>query len=211
MGCSIPGFPVLYYLWSLCRLMCIESASHPLSPPSPPALNIFQHQSLFQDWFLHNSGFYIKPNAKCCFEEQIKWRFSYCCLVAKLYPNALQPHGLQPGRLLCPWDFPSKNMGVGCCFLLQKIFPTQGSNPHLLQGQADSYHWATWETSLVMTGWKPRAYFPVWAILGKAGLESLCWTWGPEGMKIISSSCLQNNRNFGSNCKSCSQSSLLFF
>ena len=58
-----------------------------------------------------NSTFYIKPNAKCCFEEQIKWRFSYCCLVAKLYPNALQPHGLQPGRLLCPWDFPSKNMG----------------------------------------------------------------------------------------------------
>ena len=31
---------------------------------------------------------------------------------------------LQPARLLCPWDFPGKNTGVGCHFLLQGIFPT---------------------------------------------------------------------------------------
>ena len=34
--------------------------------------------------------------------------------------------------LLCPWDFPGKNSGVGCCVLLQVIFPTQGSNRRLL-------------------------------------------------------------------------------
>ena len=28
---------------------------------------------------------------------------------------------------LCPWDFPGKHIGVGCHFLLQGIFPTQGS------------------------------------------------------------------------------------
>ena len=33
---------------------------------------------------------------------------------------------------LCPWDFPDKNTGVGCHALLQGIFPTQGSNLHLL-------------------------------------------------------------------------------
>ena len=33
---------------------------------------------------------------------------------------------------LCPWDFPGKNIGVGCHFLLQGIFPSQGLNPHLL-------------------------------------------------------------------------------
>ena len=33
--------------------------------------------------------------------------------------------------LLCPWDFPGKSTGVGCHFLLQGIFPTQGSNPGL--------------------------------------------------------------------------------
>ena len=26
----------------------------------------------------------------------------------------LPPHGLQPTRLLCPWDFPGKSTGVGC-------------------------------------------------------------------------------------------------
>ena len=39
---------------------------------------------------------------------------------------------MQPARLLCPWDFPSKNTRVGCHALLQGIFPTQGLNPHLL-------------------------------------------------------------------------------
>ena len=33
--------------------------------------------------------------------------------------------------LLWPWDSPSKNTGVGGHFLLQGIFLTQGSNPHL--------------------------------------------------------------------------------
>ena len=32
-------------------------------------------------------------------------------------------------RLLCPWDPPGKDTGVGCHLLLQGIFPTQGSNP----------------------------------------------------------------------------------
>ena len=40
----------------------------------------------------------------------------------------MRPHELQPTRVLCPWDFPGKNTGVGCHFLLQGISPTQGSN-----------------------------------------------------------------------------------
>ena len=40
--------------------------------------------------------------------------------------------GLQPTRLLHPRNFPSKSTGVGCHFLLQKIFPTQELNPGLL-------------------------------------------------------------------------------
>jgi len=39
---------------------------------------------------------------------------------------------------LCPWDFSDKNNGVCCHFLLQGIFLTQGSNPHLLYWQGDS-------------------------------------------------------------------------
>ena len=33
--------------------------------------------------------------------------------------NSLQPHGLQPTRLLHPWDFPGKSTGVGCHCLLR--------------------------------------------------------------------------------------------
>ena len=52
-----------------------------------------------------------------------------------------RPHGLQPSRLLCPWDSPGQNTGVGCHALLQGIFPTRGLNPrllHLLQRQVRS-------------------------------------------------------------------------
>ena len=47
--------------------------------------------------------------------------------------NSSQPHGLQPSRLLCPWDSPGKDTGVGCHFLLQGIFLIQGLNLSLLQ------------------------------------------------------------------------------
>ena len=42
----------------------------------------------------------------------------------KSLSQLFRPHGLQPARLLCPWDFPGKNTGVGYHFLLQAIFPT---------------------------------------------------------------------------------------
>ena len=58
------------------------------------------------------------------------------CSVSKSCPTLLRPHG--PARLLCPWNSPGKNTGVGCHFLLQGIFWTQGSNLHLLHWQEDS-------------------------------------------------------------------------
>ena len=39
---------------------------------------------------------------------------------------------LWPARLLCPWDFPGRNTGMGCHALLQRIFPTEGSNTNVL-------------------------------------------------------------------------------
>ena len=54
-----------------------------------------------------------------------------CVCVCSVMSNSLQPHRLQPARPLCPWTFSGKNTGVGCHFLLQGIFATQGSNPHL--------------------------------------------------------------------------------
>ena len=54
--------------------------------------------------------------------------------------NSLGPHGLQPTRLLCPWDFPANSTGVDFHFLLQEIFPTQGSNPGLPHCRQTLYH-----------------------------------------------------------------------
>ena len=95
-----------------------------------------------------------------------------------------------PWAIACqaPWDFPGKNTGVSCHFLLQRIFPTQGLNIcllHLLHWKVDSLplnqqrspfeclptlYW----TSLVAqtakrlsTMWETR----VWALGGEDALE----------------------------------------
>ena len=63
------------------------------------------------------------------------------CSVTQSSPALSQRHGLQPARLLCPWDSPGKNAGLGYRALLQGIFPIRGSNPclrHLLHWQAGS-------------------------------------------------------------------------
>ena len=53
MDCSTSGFPVLHQLPDLAQIHVhwvagIIQPSHPLSPPSPPALSLSQHQGLFQ-------------------------------------------------------------------------------------------------------------------------------------------------------------------
>ena len=50
--------------------------------------------------------------------------------------------------LVHPWDFPGKNTVVGCHFLLQKIFLTQGLNLHLLHCRWILYHWASREAHM---------------------------------------------------------------
>ena len=54
--------------------------------------------------------------------------------------DSLWLHGLSPTRLLHPWNFLGKSTGVGCHFLFQRIFPTQGSNLGLLHCRQTLYH-----------------------------------------------------------------------
>ena len=87
--------------------------------------------------------------------KNIKVTHNLCCchcLVAELCPSLLWPHRLQPFRLLCPWNLPNKNTGVGCYFLLQGICPTQGLNPHLLHCRWILYPWPTKEALILGTG-----------------------------------------------------------
>ena len=52
----------------------------------------------------------------------------YHSVVSDSFPSRV----LQAARLLCPWNSPGKNTGVGSHSLLQGIFPTQGLNPGIL-------------------------------------------------------------------------------
>ena len=53
-------------------------------------------------------------------QESEKWKWSH-----SVVSNPQRPHGLQPTRLLHPWDFPGKSTGVGChCLLRKSSMPT---------------------------------------------------------------------------------------
>ena len=73
-----------------------------------------------------------QKQAKCApidkwIRERERERVCVCvCVCVMEYYSALDI------RLLCSSNFPGKNTGVCCHFLLQGIFPTQGSNPGLL-------------------------------------------------------------------------------
>ena len=54
--------------------------------------------------------------------------------------DSFLPHELQPAVFRCPWNFPGKNTGVGCHFLLPGLFLTQGSNLGLLHCRQTLYH-----------------------------------------------------------------------
>ena len=90
------------------------------------------------DWWTNHHMFsgisILSLNKVCC-----------CCLVTSVMFKALQSHGLQTSRLLCPSNSLGKSTGLGCHALLQSIFPTQGSNPGLLHCRQIFLHWATRE------------------------------------------------------------------
>ena len=66
------------------------------------------------------------------------------CWSASVGSDSVRSCGLQPVWLLCPWNSPGKNTGVGSHSLLQGIFSTQGSN-------------------LGLPHWKQIFFFTIWA------------------------------------------------
>ena len=94
---------------------------------------------------------YSWPKMLCYFQLYSKWlinvymrvwvqsHFSHVWLFATLW--------LYTASLLCPWNSPGKNTGLGCHALLQGIFPTQGLNPHFLH-----LHWQAGSLPLAPAG-----------------------------------------------------------
>ena len=66
-----------------------------------------------------------------------KWQMT---LTNMLNKTNKQSYSLSRICLLCPWDSPGKNTGMGSHSLLQGIFPTQGSNPGLLHYRRSVNH-----------------------------------------------------------------------
>ena len=135
-------------MWPSLALCCSIGKSAPVSPVLPLAYTVSPSVSAgdwVQDllWIPKPTGAqgpqWILLFAGCTSVASANRALStICCrcLVAKSGLTLCDP------RLLCPWNFPGKNTGVGCCFLLQGIFPTQGLNPcilSLLHWQVDSF------------------------------------------------------------------------
>ena len=108
---------------------------------------------------LHGRGQYLKRNAVLC----------------SVVSDSLRPHGLQPTRLLCPWDFSTYWSRLLCP--PPGDLPDQGLNSCLLHGRRILYHCATWEApqkeccklsqqfysyfiiTLIITTWIKRFFF----------------------------------------------------
>ena len=92
---------------------------------------IIKSFNVIQSILFRNDAWWIRPTCPDFFSYI--FHSMCCCLVTKMCLTLfLWPHGLEPARHLCPWNFLGKNTVVGCHFLLQGIFPTQGSNRGLL-------------------------------------------------------------------------------
>ena len=125
---------------------------HPFPPPagsSPAACcmhgpYLYLYHSTHPGWKSCTYSAYCS----CCTMNSVRKKkiLSFICYSNKQYSSSpvvasvhcstvshfLWPQGLSLTRLLCPWDSPGKNTGVGSHFLLQGIFSTQGWNPGLL-------------------------------------------------------------------------------
>ena len=71
-----------------------------------PVIHDFNKPFYYGSWCVYSTS-PLNLTIACC-----------CCSVTKSCPTLCDPHGLQYTRLLCLWDFPGKNTGVGCHFLL---------------------------------------------------------------------------------------------
>ena len=71
-----------------------------------------------------------------------------CVCVCSAMSNSFEPHGLQPARLLCPWDSPGTITGVGSHFLLQRIFRCRDQTHIFCIGRQILYHCTIGKPSL---------------------------------------------------------------
>ena len=141
------GLPYLLARVSCCTLCSSEwSLKNVLYVIVPNTPVIFMFTIFFILYCAKGNCQCLPKSWKCRFKKRF-------ILNHPVLSNSLQPHGLWPTRLLCPWDFLGKNNGVGCHFLLTGIFPTQGSNPCLLSSCIAGGFFTHWAIGEAINKW----------------------------------------------------------
>ena len=98
MDCSTPGFPVHHHLLELAQthvhwVRGIIQPPHPLSSPSPPTFNLYQHQGLFQ-WV--SSLYYVAKVLELQLQHQsLQWIFRVDFLLDWLVWSPCNPRDSQ--------------------------------------------------------------------------------------------------------------------
>ena len=103
-GFWIPNLNFTLLLLLLSRFSCVQFCATPWTAAhqAPPSLGFSRQE--------HWSGLpFPSP-----MHQSEKWKWSHSAM-----SDSSGPHGLQPTRLLRPWDFPGESIGVGCHCLLQ--------------------------------------------------------------------------------------------
>ena len=75
---------------------------------------------------------FSEVSSQLCFITSVSWFLLKASVSHSVVSDSLWPQGLNPASLFCPWNSLGKNSGVGCHFLLQRIFLIQEWNPDLL-------------------------------------------------------------------------------
>ena len=150
-GCSFHEFlKPASFISSLCTLVFDFSklAFWANSSPRPSLLNLTSGWELPLIWPQLGLSLVIwtsfpAPSRLSSRNSASSLFFWCCCLATKLLsdsfvtPWTVACQSTEGCRLLCPWDSPGKNTGMGCHFLFQDIFPNPGIKPTPPALQAD--------------------------------------------------------------------------
>ena len=92
----------------------------------------------------------------------------HTCVCVQLLQSCptLRHYGLQPARLLCPWDFPGKSTGVGC------ISSSRGSSPPRVRSHVSCISCITCVFFTAEPPGKPRDYLEKTIILNGYALDT---------------------------------------
>ena len=133
-----------------------ETAAH----QAPPSLGLSKQE--------HWSGLPLPSPV----HESEKWKWS-----RSVVSDSLRPHGLQPTRLLCPWDFLGKSTGAGChCLLLKSLRKTKSDQTNF-PPYSDPWQEKRNATNMMPTDSKNH---PTSSLL-----RSLCIWWSPASWTAV--------------------------